>query len=188
MSKDYELDKVRELLRFIINNKINIINLGISDIDIKELYKLVNCSNALLKEYLKEYRRKKIATESGFAAVILMLQLKLYVNFYLEREERINVSFRNLSEDKKDKIKSNAFGILLSDNFEESLKELESIFKKVLQKAYAIENKKSKRWIKSVFNNILYTKCETFTLFLKFFIDNYKNVKFSDSELYKKFK
>lgn len=187
LKNDQDLDKVRDLLRFIINKQINIINLGISDIDLKDLISLINSGNSLLKIHLKDYRKEKIITEAGFATVILMLQLKLYVNFYLERQEEVNENFSNLSEDKMDKIKSDIFGILLSDNFEESLESLESIFKKVLRKAYAIKNEDEKKCVKNAFNNILYNQCEVFTLFMEFFIKNYGNMKLSENELYEEF-
>ena len=187
LNKNEDLDKVRDLLRFIINKQINIINLGISDIQIKDVITLINSSNPSLKIHLKEYRKKKIITESGFATVILMLQLKIYVNFYLEREENVNEPFRNLSKNKRDKIKAVAFRILLSDNFKESLESLESIFKKVLRKAYAIEDENEKKCVKNTFNNILYNQCRVFTLFLECFIKNYENREFSDNELYEEF-
>lgn len=187
LNNSEDLDKIRSLLQFIINKQINIINLGISDIQIKDLITLINFSNPLLKIRLKDYRNKKIITEAGFATVILMLQLKVYVNFYLEREEKVNELFRNLSENKRDKIKSDIVGILLSDNFKESLESLESKFKKVLRKAYAIENENEKKCVKNAFNNILYNQCRVFTLFLEFFFKNYENMEFSDNQLSEEF-
>ncbi|MFL0195319.1 hypothetical protein ACJDU8_07035 [Clostridium sp. WILCCON 0269] len=185
------LNRLAGLLDYIRKKNIGIVNLGISDITRKDLDTLVTAKESLLKILVKDYISKKVDVESQFATDILLLQLRLYVIFYFEREESLNESFRNLPKDKKNDIKFKAFDVLLQDRIAEYLKILSSKFKKILRQAY-FKGKDSKKdeyaekCVKDEFNNILYQQSRVFSLFLELLMANHENMEPSDNVVCKK--
>ncbi|WP_425802371.1 hypothetical protein ACHOLT_15335 [Desulfitobacterium sp. Sab5] len=171
---------VKDVLRFVILRRINIIPFGISEFGIENVAELLRLSDATLKIRIDYYKKAKIKTESAFAATFLLLLLKVYINFYLEREEKINAEFRALPEKERDKRKSEVFGLLLSNDIEKSLKDCNSAFAKVLRKGYAIKDEEKS--LKDAFNNALYSYCAVFSLFIDFFIQHYNVTEFTSEK------
>lgn len=174
-------DLIKSLLHFLVLKRINIIPLGILEFTYDDISKLLKLSEAALKIKSKDYLKIKINTEAGLATSSLLILLKIYVNFYLEREERNNPQFMALSERERDKRKSELFGFLLSNDIQDSLRIFHSAFTKALRQGYALG--KEEKYIKDVFNNILYLNCATYSCFIEFFIKNYDTMEFTEEQL-----
>lgn len=172
---------IKNVLRFIVLRKINIIPFGITNFSIEDIPELIKIPDALIKIRIEKYKKEKIRTEAGFASIFILLLLKIYVNFYFEREERVNPEFKLLTEEERDGRKAEVFGFLLSDDIQGSLKRDISTFTKALRKGYAIG--KEEKSVRDTFNNILHLNCAVFSLFLDFFIKNYNIIQFDDRQL-----
>ena len=126
---------IKEVINFIKIKNIVIVPFGISNINSEILVQdFSGISDEVVKFRVEKYKRDKINAEAGFASLFLALLLKIYINFYLEREEKINSQFISLSDAERDKRKSELFGLLISDEIEKSLEQGASIFKKALKK------------------------------------------------------
>ena len=176
-----KLTLIKDVLRFLVIKRIDIIHLGIADFSIYDIQKFIRASDSIIEMKLKSYLKEKIKIEAGFATSILLLLLKIYLNSYLEREERINIHFKALPERERNKRKSELLSLLLSNDIQESLKSCNSTFTKVLRKGYAIE--KEGRFIKDAFNNVLYINYAVYSCFTEFFIKNYDTMEFTDHQL-----
>lgn len=136
-----ETELLQDVLKFILEKKIHIINNGIYTFTLDELRLLASCEQYVLKLKCKELVKLKIYSEGHIGVVLLSLLLQVFLLFYFEREEQRNPLFAKLDDIAKSRVKGFIHDVVLNKNFEGKYKQKSKTIRKGLAKAYALGGK-----------------------------------------------